>query len=82
MGFAAELVDADALLATAVTRARDLAESIPQPTFTLTKRQLRADAHERIRIGRDTTEAEVVDVWTSDASIGWIDRYLTDVTGR
>jgi enoyl-CoA hydratase len=82
MGFAAELVASDDLLTVAVARARDLADSIPVATFALTKRQLRAEAHERIRLGRETTEAEVVDVWTSDASLAWIERYLSGVTGR
>jgi len=82
LGLPAEVVASDDLVSVAVERARDLALAIPPATFALTKRQLRAEAHERIRIGRETTESEVVDIWTSDASFAWIDRYLAEVTRR
>jgi len=82
LGLPAEVVSPDDLLSAAVERARDLAERIPEATFALTKRQLRAEAHERIRTGRATTESDVVDIWTSEASFTWIDRYLAEVTRR
>jgi enoyl-CoA hydratase len=81
-GWADELVGADDLLPRAIKRARDLATKIPPATFALTKRQLRADAHERIRATRAAFEDDVVERWLDPESWRWIERYMNEVTGR
>lgn len=81
-GMVDEVVPAVELDAMAVDRARALAELIPAGTFRLTKAQLRSEANERARRGRETFEEDVASLWEAGHTIAWLGRYLATVTGR
>jgi len=81
-GFVDEVVPAGHLLDSAVAAARRLADVTPPATYAMTKRQLRAEAMERIHRLRPRFDAEAVGLWMERARDGRIREYMERVTSR
>ncbi|HZN19910.1 MAG TPA: enoyl-CoA hydratase/isomerase family protein [Micromonosporaceae bacterium] len=81
-GFIDEVVPAERLLDSAVAAARRLADLTPPATYAMTKRQLRAEAMERIHRLRPRFDAEAVELWMERARDGRIRDYMERVTSR
>ncbi len=77
IGLVDTVVEPDELLPRALDRARQLAR-IPAATFTVTKRQLRREAIERVDANEQANAAPLLDAWTSEpvrrAIAGYLDR--------
>jgi enoyl-CoA hydratase len=74
------VVDPDRLLDEAVAAAESFA-AVPRAAFTLTKRQLRAPALDRMHAGA-ALERELTDAWTSEATLGAIRGYVAKTLKR
>jgi enoyl-CoA hydratase len=79
-GLVDAVVDPDRLLDDAVAMAATLG-SIPPPAFSLTKRQLREPAMQRMRDGA-AMDAEVVEAWTSPVTLDAIRAYVAKTLKR
>lgn len=79
-GIVDAVVHADELLDEAVAVAESFA-AIPAAAFTLTKRQLREPATERMRAGA-ATDAAVTDAWASADTLGAIRDYVAKTLKR
>jgi enoyl-CoA hydratase len=81
LGLVHEVVPAAQLPARAEAVAAATAAAVPPDTFTLTKRQLRRAALERVdRYGDE--DAPVARLWAEHLADGWVQNYLRSVTGR
>jgi enoyl-CoA hydratase len=81
LGLVHEVVPAAQLPARAEAVAAATAAAVPPDTFTLTKRQLRRAALERVdRYGDE--DAAVARLWAEHIADGWVQNYLRSVTGR
>ncbi len=76
-----EVAPAEDLVATAVARARRLAET-PPDTFRLTKTQLQSTFRERLARLRPAFDPQVLDLWLRGVEDGRIERYMTAVMSR
>jgi enoyl-CoA hydratase/carnithine racemase len=79
-GLVDAIVDADRLLAEAITVAESLA-AVPASAFALTKRQLREPALQRMRTGAET-DAAVEDAWASPEILRAIGDYVARTLKR
>jgi enoyl-CoA hydratase len=81
IGLVDEVVEADALLDTALDRARALAR-IPAEAFTLTKAQLRGETSRRIEADGARHADAILAAWTSEPIRQAIGRYLDQLAVR
>jgi enoyl-CoA hydratase len=81
-GLIDEVVAPDQLIARAVAAAIRLADEIPADTFRLTKRQLRADATDRLAQRRPIEDPQTTAVWLARVEDGYIRAYMERVTAR
>lgn len=81
-GFVDEVVPAQRLLDSAVATARRLADLTPADTYALTKRQLRAEALQRLHRSRPEYDGEAVQLWMQRVRDGRIRDYMDRVTAR
>ena len=79
-GIVDAVVEPEALLDEAVAAAESLA-AIPSAAFTLTKRQLRDPAMQRMRAGA-ATDADVANAWASAETLGAIRDYVAKTLKR
>jgi enoyl-CoA hydratase len=80
-GLVDEVTEPERLLPEAVRRAGALAR-IPAETFTLTKRQLRREARQRIAAAAVDDDQRLVDIWSSEVSRRAITGYLEQLARR
>jgi enoyl-CoA hydratase len=78
-GLVHEVVAPDALLGTAVRRARDLSR-VPASVYAATKQQLHRDTRRRITENRDVDNARVVAAWQDPQTLVTMRSFLERVT--
>ncbi|MFI5896947.1 enoyl-CoA hydratase/isomerase family protein [Actinoplanes sp. NPDC051513] len=78
-GYVDEVTTPDALLETAVARAR---LAVPSDTFRLTKAQLQASVRERLTRERPLLDPQVLELWLRSVEDGRIQGHMASVTGR
>lgn len=80
-GLIDEFVESDDLLDRACEVARQMGE-IPQPTFQLTKRQLRGPLIQRAEQQAPTDDPEVIRIWTAEDTLGRIAEFIEKTIKR